>query len=261
MKFRVLIPARYAATRLPGKPLIDIGGRPMIAWVYERALAAGPTSVAVATDSARIQAACVSLGMRVEMTGAEHVCGTDRIAEVARRARWADDEIVVNVQGDEPLVPPAVIRQVAAVLAAAPDAAVATVAVSVESLEEYLDPNIVKVVGDGAGRALYFSRAPIPWNRDGAPGGWASQTSWDGALRHLGIYAYRVGALVRIAALPPAALEQRERLEQLRALENGLEIRVALAVERPPAGVDTPQDLERVRLLVRSAGASGSAQQ
>ena len=252
MKFRVLIPARYAATRLPGKPLIDIGGRPMIAWVHERAQAAGPTSVAVATDSEEIQAACLSLGIKVEMTSSTHVSGTDRIAEVARRARWADDQIVVNVQGDEPLVPPGVIRQVAAMLAAALDVAIATVAVPVESLEEFLDPNVVKVVCDRAGRALYFSRAPIPWNRDSAREGWASQSSWDGALRHLGIYAYRVGALVRIAALPPTALEQRERLEQLRAVESGFDIRVEIAAERPPPGVDTAADLERVRRLIRT---------
>jgi 3-deoxy-manno-octulosonate cytidylyltransferase (CMP-KDO synthetase) len=252
MKFRVLIPARYAASRLPGKPLLDIGGRPMIAWVYERALAAGPESVMVATDSEEIRAACASLGLGVEMTSSTHVSGTDRIAEVTRRCAWGDDEIVVNVQGDEPLVPPSVIRQVAQLLADSSAAAVATAAVPIESLQDYLDPNVVKVVTDNTGRALYFSRAPIPWNRDCAPQGWGSQSSWSGALRHLGIYAYRVGALARIAALAPTPLEQRERLEQLRALENGLEIRIAIASKAPPAGVDTPADLERVRRLIQS---------
>jgi 3-deoxy-manno-octulosonate cytidylyltransferase (CMP-KDO synthetase) len=252
MKFRVLIPARYAATRLPGKPLLDIGGRPMLAWVYERALAAGAVSVAVATDSDKIRTVCESLGLAVEMTSIEHVSGTDRIAEVARRLAWTDDDIVVNVQGDEPLIPPSVIRQVSGLLASAPAAAVATVAVVIESLDEYLDPNVVKVVTDASGRALYFSRAPIPWNRDSAAHGRGSQTSWNGSLRHLGIYAYRVGALTRIAALAPTALERRERLEQLRALENGFEIRVAIAGEIPPPGVDTQADLDRVRQLIRS---------
>jgi len=250
MKFRVLIPARHASTRLPGKPLLDIGGRPMIAWVYETAVAAAPESVAVATDSAEIETACRSLGLAVEMTGPDHVSGTDRIAEVARRAGWRDDEIVVNVQGDEPLIPAVVIRQVATLLESASGASIATLATPVESLAEYLDPNVVKVVCDGAGRALYFSRAPVPWNRDSAQGGITSQSSWSGALRHLGIYAYRVGALVRIASLPPTPLEATERLEQLRALEHGLEIRVATALEKPPAGIDTPADLERVRKLI-----------
>jgi 3-deoxy-manno-octulosonate cytidylyltransferase (CMP-KDO synthetase) len=249
MTFRVLIPARYASTRLPGKALADIGGRPMIAWVYERAAAAGAASVAVATDSTQIESACRSLKLAVEMTSAAHASGTDRIAEVARRLGWADDEIVVNVQGDEPLIPAAVVRQVAGLLESQPRAAMATLAVPVESLEEYLDPNAVKVVCDGEGRALYFSRAPVPWNRDGARDGLASQTSWSGALRHLGIYAYRVAALLRIAALAPSPLEEIERLEQLRALENGLDIRVAVAAERPPAGVDTAADLARVRRL------------
>ncbi|MGH8263170.1 MAG: 3-deoxy-manno-octulosonate cytidylyltransferase [Steroidobacterales bacterium] len=250
MRFRVLIPARHASTRLPGKPLLDIGGRPMIAWVYEKAVAAAPESVAVATDSAEIETACRSLGLAVEMTSPEHLSGTDRIAEVARRARWRDDEIVVNVQGDEPLIPAVVIRQVAALVQSAPDASIATLVTPVESLEEYLDPNAVKVVCDAAGRALYFSRAPVPWNRDSARGGITSQSSWSGAMRHLGIYAYRVGALVRIASLAPTTLEAKERLEQLRALEHGLEIRVAAALEKPPAGIDTPADLERVRRLI-----------
>ena len=252
MKFTVVIPARYAATRLPGKPLLEIGGRPMIAWVYERAAAAGAASVTVATDSDQIRAACEALAMPVVMTAKSHASGTDRIAEVTRRAGWTDEEIVVNVQGDEPLVPPRAIRQVAELLADAPEASMATLATPIESLPEFLDPNVVKVVTDSAGRALYFSRAPIPWTRDAAPQGWSSQSAFAGALRHIGIYAYRAGALLRIAALAPTPLEQRERLEQLRALENGLVIRVAIAVETPPAGVDTAADLERVRTLLAS---------
>lgn len=249
MKFRVVIPARHASTRLPGKPLLDIGGRPMIAWVYEKAVAARPQSIVVATDSSEIESVCRSLQLAVEMTSAAHASGTDRIAEIARRSAWHEDEIVVNVQGDEPLIPAAVIRQVAALLDATPGAGIATLSTPVESLEEYLDPNVVKVVCDGAGRALYFSRAPVPWIRDTAPRGIASQSTWSGALRHLGIYAYRVGALLRLAQLRPTPLETAERLEQLRALESGLQIRIAPAIEKPPAGVDTPADLERVRKL------------
>ncbi len=250
MKFHVLIPARHASTRLPGKPLLDLGGRPMIARVYERAAAAAPTSVAIATDSEEIARTCRALGLGVEMTSASHVSGTDRIAEVARRSTWHSDEIIVNLQGDEPLIPVAVIRQVAALLVSSPEAAIATLATPVESLAEYLDPNAVKVVGDAAGRALYFSRAPIPWNRDSAPQGFTSQSAWGGALRHVGIYAYRVGALIKLAEIAPTALEQIERLEQLRALESGLTIQLAIAVEKPPGGVDTPADLDRVRKLV-----------
>lgn len=250
MNFRVLIPARHGSTRLPGKPLLDLGGRPMIARVYERAVAASPTSVAIATDDGRIERTCRALGLEVELTSAEHLSGTDRIAEVARRLAWGRDEVVVNVQGDEPLIPVAVIRQVAALLVSSPAAAIATLATPVESLAEYLDPNAVKVVGDAAGRALFFSRAPIPWNRDSAPQGLTSQSAWRGALRHIGIYAYRVGALIKLAGLAPTALEQIERLEQLRALESGLTIQLGIAVEKPPAGVDTPADLDRVRALM-----------
>ncbi len=256
MTFHAVIPARYASTRLPGKPLADINGRPMIAHVYERALASGARDVVIATDSERIRAAAAALGLAVEMTGAEHASGTDRIAEVARKRAWLPDDIVVNVQGDEPLIPPAAIRQVAELLEASPDAALATLATPIVSLEEYLDPNVVKVAVATAGtppargRALYFSRAPIPWNRDSAPAGWGNQSSHGDALRHIGIYAYRVQALLRIASFAPTALEQREQLEQLRVLENDLEIVVGIAGEVPPAGVDTPADLERVRRLL-----------
>jgi 3-deoxy-manno-octulosonate cytidylyltransferase (CMP-KDO synthetase) len=255
MNFHVLIPARHAATRLPGKPLLDIAGRPMIAHVYERALASGARNVVIATDSEQIRAAAQALGLAVAMTSAEHASGTDRIAEVARSKAWPPDDIVVNVQGDEPLIPPAIIQQVAALLEASPRAAVATLATPIATLAEYLDPNVVKVALALTGRALYFSRAPIPWNRDAALAGWGSQTSHDGALRHIGIYAYRVQALLRIAGLVPTPLEQRERLEQLRVLENDLDIVVGIASAVPPAGVDTPADLERVRqvLLARAA--------
>jgi 3-deoxy-manno-octulosonate cytidylyltransferase (CMP-KDO synthetase) len=247
--FRVVIPARYASARLPGKALMSIGGKPMVQWVYERARASGADDVLIATDDDLVLSAGHSFGSEVIMTAATHTSGTDRIAEVARKLGWPEDEIVVNVQGDEPLIPPALIRQVAQLLEIHPRADIATLATPIESLEEFLNPNAVKVVTDGQGRALYFSRAPIPWNRDGATGGLASQKVFAGARRHVGIYAYRVRALLRVAALEPTALETAERLEQLRALENGLEIRVADAAERPGPDVNTAEDFERVLAL------------
>lgn len=247
--FRVVIPARYASTRLPGKALMSIGGKPMVQWVYERARASGAADVLIATDDSLILSAGHSFGAEVVMTEATHASGTDRIAEVARKKSWPEGDIVVNVQGDEPLIPPALIGQVAQLLEMHPRAAVATLATTIDSLEEFLNPNAVKVVTDAGGRALYFSRAPIPWNRDGAPGGIASQRVFAGSRRHIGIYAYRVGALLRLAALAPTALEHSERLEQLRALENGFEIRVGDAVERPGPDVNTAEDFERVLAL------------
>lgn len=241
--FKVVIPARHASTRLPGKPLREIAGKPMVQWVHERAQASGADEIWVATDDARIEAACRKFGARVMLTRAAHTSGTDRIAEVAERNGWADSSIVVNVQGDEPLLPPALIRQVAELLEAHPSAGIGTLATPITSLDEFVDANVVKVAYAADGRALYFSRAPIPWTRDGAPAGLPSQSRFDGSMRHLGLYAYRVGVLKRLAALPPSALEQRERLEQLRALEHGMAIAVARAVEEPGPGVDTEQDL------------------
>jgi 3-deoxy-manno-octulosonate cytidylyltransferase (CMP-KDO synthetase) len=255
--FRVVIPARYASTRLPGKALLPIGGKPMLQWVYERARAAGAHEVLIATDDARIGSAARAFGAEPVMTASTHASGTDRIAEVARTRNWAAHEVVVNLQGDEPLIPPAVIAQVAGLLAAHPDAEVGTLATALESLEELLDPNIVKVVTDAQGLALYFSRAPIPWNRDGAPAGLASQQDFAGARRHRGIYAYRVAALLRLAQLPRGTLEEREKLEQLRALEHGLRIHVGDARERPGPDVNTLADLERVRSLIGSSGPAG----
>ena len=248
--FRIVIPARYASTRLPGKPLRLIGARTLIEHVYRRAAGAGAAELIVATDDERIVTACRGFGAAVELTDHAHGSGTDRLAEVARRRGWADGEIVVNVQGDEPLLPPANVAQVAALLAAEPAAALATLATPLVSLREHLDPDVVKVVCDTRGFALYFSRAPIPWCRDGARGGLVSQTRFDGALRHIGLYAYRVATLKRIAALPPAALEQCERLEQLRALVNGLAIAVAVAAVVPGPGVDTEEDLAAVQRLL-----------
>lgn len=250
--FHVAIPARHGSTRLPGKVLASIRGKPMLQWVYERALASGARDVLVATDDAGIAAAASAFGAAARMTSAAHASGTDRLAELAAIERWPEGDIVVNVQGDEPLIPPALIRQAASLLDSDPDAAIATLATPVESLEEFLDPNAVKVVTDLRGRALYFSRGPIPWNRDGAPQGLSSQRVFAGARRHVGIYAYRVGALRRLASLAPTALEKSEKLEQLRALEHGMVIRVADAVERPGPDVNTAEDLKRVAGLMGS---------
>lgn len=247
--FRVVIPARHASTRLPGKPLADLAGRPMIQHVHERVVASGALQVIVATDDQRVAAACAAFGAEVEMTSAAHASGTDRLAEVAMRRGWTGRDVVVNVQGDEPLLPPSLVRQVATLLEADPAADIATLATPIADLAEFLDPAAVKVTRRADHHALYFSRAPIPWHRDGqAPDG--SQREFGGALRHIGLYAYRVASLTRIAAAAPSALELAEKLEQLRALELGMTIIVGDARERPGPGIDTPADLERVRALL-----------
>lgn len=248
--FRIVIPARFGSTRLPGKPLMRIGAKPMLQWVHEAALASGAAEVIIATDDDRILEAAGGWGARVQMTSLTHVSGTDRIAEVALEAGWGEDDIVVNLQGDEPMMPPELIAQVAGLLAQHAGAAIATVATRISSVAALMDPNTVKVVTDAGGRALYFSRAPIPWGRDTAPAGIVSQRSANGARRHIGLYAYRVSALRRLSLLPPAVLEQLEKLEQLRALENGLEIRVAEARVVPGPDVNSPEDLARVALLL-----------
>ncbi|MBM5811589.1 MAG: 3-deoxy-manno-octulosonate cytidylyltransferase [Gammaproteobacteria bacterium] len=254
--FRVVIPARYAATRLPGKPLAPLAGQPMFRHVHALACASGAGEVIIATDDERIATVARDFGAAVELTGPDHACGTDRIAEVAGRRGWPEDAIVVNVQADEPLLPPALVAQVARLLEADPAAAMATLATPLRSLAEYLDPNVVKVAVRADGQALYFSRAPIPWRRDTAPAGLASQTDCSAARRHLGLYAYRVGALRAIAAAPSSPLEQLERLEQLRALELGFAIRVADAEAVPGRGVDTPEDLAAVAAVL-AGGAGG----
>jgi 3-deoxy-manno-octulosonate cytidylyltransferase (CMP-KDO synthetase) len=248
--FRIVIPARYTSTRLPGKALLKIAGKPMVQWVYERCCAAGAHEVLIATDDERIVSAARAFGAHAVMTDRAHPSGTDRIAEVARAQGWADEEIVVNVQADEPLIPGTLIGQVAGLLAAQPQADIATLATRIESVDELLDPNVVKVVTDVRGMALYFSRAPIPWNRDGASAGLGSQSDSGGARRHRGIYAYRVAALRRLAQLPAGALEEREKLEQLRALEHGLAICVGEALEQPGPDVNTLADLQRVSALL-----------
>jgi 3-deoxy-manno-octulosonate cytidylyltransferase (CMP-KDO synthetase) len=239
MNFRVVIPARYDSSRLPGKALLPLAGKPMLQWVYERARQSRAAEVIVATDDERIASAARGFNADVALTARSHLSGTDRIAEVAGARGWADSEIVVNVQGDEPLIPPVVIDQVAQLLDAYPRADIATLAARIDQQADFAEPNVVKVACDAGGRALYFSRAPIPWNRD------APATLTSASLRHIGIYAYRVGALRRLATLAPSRLEQIEKLEQLRALENGMEIRVELAKERPLADVNTAADLER----------------
>ncbi|MGD9597271.1 MAG: 3-deoxy-manno-octulosonate cytidylyltransferase [Steroidobacteraceae bacterium] len=241
--FRVVIPARWDSSRFPGKPLASVDGAPMIVRVHERARASRAEGVIVATDDERIATVARAAGADVCLTAATHASGTDRIAEVARLRGFRADDIVVNLQGDEPRMPAVIIDQVAAALATHPDAAVATAAAPLVSRDEYLDPNVVKVVTDADGRALYFSRAPIPWDRDAAHGAVAGEEAWQCARRHIGIYAYRVGALLRIASLAPTRLERLEKLEQLRALEHGLAIRVVEAAERPGADINTPEDL------------------
>lgn len=249
MSFKVVIPARYASTRLPAKAVLDIAGRPMLQWVIRAAERSGADQILVATDDERVaQIAVDSNGHDVAvMTRSDHQSGTDRIAEVADHQGWDPRTIVVNVQGDEPQLPSVLIDQVATLLARHDDAHIATLCTPITSLHEFMDPNVVKVVTAGGTDAMYFSRAPIPWHRDGATQGLASQTSILGAQRHLGIYAYRVEALRKVTSLPPSDLEVIERLEQLRALQAGMRIVVGVASEVPGIGVDTPQDLERVR--------------
>lgn len=254
MDFTVIIPARYAATRLPGKPLADLGGRPLLQWVHERALASGAVRVAVATDDARIEAAARAFGAEVVMTSPEHRSGTDRIADAVRQLGLPDEALVVNVQGDEPLMPPPLIRQVAGNLAAHPAADMATLSQRILTLSDLASPHVVKVVSDREGYALYFSRALIPQPRDGMPEAEHLADAVPGWQRHIGIYAYRVGFLRAFVHWPPAALESTEMLEQLRALWNGASIHVAEACAPAPVGVDTPDDLARLRERVAQGG-------
>ena len=248
MSFAVVIPARYGSTRLPGKPLQDIAGKPMVQRVWEQASLSAADEVLVATDDARIADACSGFGAESLMTSVDHPSGTDRLEEVAALKSWADGRIVVNVQGDEPLIPPEVINQVAANLAALPRAGIATLCEPVNTAAELNNPNVVKVVAGEGGIARYFSRAPVPWpreafaeQRDALPTG---KPQW---FRHIGIYAYRVSFLRQYVQWPPAPMEQLEQLEQLRALHHGVDIHVDAACAEVPAGVDTLEDLEAVR--------------
>ncbi len=247
--FVVVIPARYASTRLPGKPLLDIGGQPMIQRVWARACESAASRVIVATDDDRIAAAVIAFGGEVCMTRATHESGTDRLQEVAARLKFDDDQIIVNVQGDEPLIPPAVINQVAHNLASSQRAGIATLGKRIRERTDVFNPNVVKVVVDNTLHALYFSRAPIPYDRERFVEGSDVELGGDW-MRHIGIYAYRVEFLHRFIEWPLGLLERLEKLEQLRALENGVAIHVDEACTEIPVGVDTAEDLERVRFLM-----------
>lgn len=249
--FTVLIPARLASTRLPDKPLADIAGLPMVVRVARRAMESGAESVVVAGDDERIVAACQAHGVKALLTRTDHASGSDRLAEACIQLGLADDAIVVNVQGDEPLIEAALIDAVAQTLADHPDAAMSTAAHAIDSPEEFNNPNVVKTVLDANGNALYFSRAPIPWWRDGfsEKGAQAVPTA-PPALRHIGIYGYRASFVRGFPSLPPAPVESTEALEQLRALWHGHRIAVHVSSHAPGPGIDTPEDLARVRALL-----------
>ncbi|QXG49071.1 3-deoxy-manno-octulosonate cytidylyltransferase [Pseudomonas viridiflava] len=248
--FTVVIPARYGSSRFPGKPLKVIAGKPMVQLVWEQARKSSAQRVVVATDDVRIFEACQAFGAEVLMTRDDHNSGTDRLAEVAMQLGLAADAIVVNVQGDEPMIPPAVIDQVASNLAAHPEAGISTLAEPIDDVAALFNPNVVKVSSDINGLALTFSRAPLPWARDALAANRDELPAGVPFRRHIGIYAYRAGFLHDFVRWGPCMLENTENLEQLRALWNGVRIHVADAREAPPAGVDTPEDLERVRRLL-----------
>lgn len=253
--FSVLIPARMASSRLPNKPLADIAGLPMVVRVAQRAMLSNARQVVVAADDERIVAACADHGVQALLTRQDHVSGSDRLAEACQLLGLSDEAVVVNVQGDEPLIDPALIDQVAQLLIERPEASMSTAAHAISQLVDFCNPNIVKVVTDARQMALYFSRAPIPWWRDGQtagnPGGEAFiQLPSPPPLRHVGIYAYRAGFLAQFPLLTPAPIEQLESLEQLRALWHGHRIAVHTTDQAPGPGVDTPEDLQRVRALL-----------
>lgn len=252
-RFTVLIPARLASTRLPDKPLADIGGLPMVVRVARQALRSAAQRCVVAADDARIVQACEAHGVNAILTRVDHLSGSDRLAEACTVLGLADDEVVVNVQGDEPLIDPGLINAVAQELHARPDCVMSTAAHAIDELADFLNPNVVKVVLDRQRTALYFSRAPTPWWRDGMASGTASALPYPRPLRHVGVYAYRAGFLRRFPELEPAPLETTESLEQLRVLWHGERIAVHLSAVAPGAGVDTPQDLERVRRALTEA--------
>ncbi|CAM3757884.1 3-deoxy-manno-octulosonate cytidylyltransferase [Avibacterium gallinarum] len=252
-KFTVIIPARFASSRLPGKPLADIAGKPMIAHVWQKAQQSGASRVVVATDNQAVAQAVQAFGGEVCMTSEHHNSGTERLAEVVEKLALADDEIVVNIQGDEPLIPPVIVQQVADNLAKN-GVKMATLAVPLNDAEELFNPNVVKAVADQSGNVLYFSRAPIPWNRDQFAGLSDEQKTQlvlqSQYLRHIGIYAYRAGFIKQYVQWQPSALENIESLEQLRVLWYGEKIHIDLAKEVPAVGVDTPEDLEKVRAIL-----------
>lgn len=254
MSYTIIIPARYASSRLPGKPLLEIAGRPMIQHVWQRACASEAARVVIATEDQRVYDCCADFGAEVVMTDPGHESGTDRLQEVVTKLGLGEDEIVVNVQGDEPLIPAEAIEQVAANLAAQPAAGIATLAEPIGDVDTVFNPNAVKAVMDNSGFALYFSRAPIPFHRDNWSAGAATEMpSSSGVYRHIGIYAYRVGFLHQFVSWPVGRLEACEKLEQLRAMENGVRIHIEAACVDIPGGVDTEQDLQAVRELLAGA--------
>ncbi len=256
MGYTVLIPARLASTRLPNKPLADIAGKPMVVRVAERAAQAGADRVVVAADNSAIVQACAAHGIEALLTRTDHASGSDRLAEACSLLCLQGDDAVVNVQGDEPLIEPALIARCAALLDERRDCVMSTVAHPIDQVADYLNPNVVKVVLDAAGRALLFSRAPLPWWRDGHAQGVVALPPAPGALRHLGLYGYRAGFLRRFPNLPAAPLEQCEALEQLRVLWHGEHIAVHVALQASGPGVDTPEDLARVRALFETGSLS-----
>jgi len=245
VSFTVFIPARYASTRLPGKPLLEIAGKPLIQHAYERACESPATRVVIATDDERIRSAAQTFGAETIMTASDHTSGTERIAEASAKLGIADEAVIVNLQGDEAHMPQAVIRQVGELLGGDDSADMATLYRPITDVEEFKDPNVVKLVFDAQGYALYFSRSPIPWHGPADPD--AGTPPVMEAYRHIGLYAYRARFLRQYAALPPCAEERLERLEQLRALHHGIKIRVAQALREVPPGIDSPADLERAR--------------
>jgi len=251
MAYTVVIPARYGSTRLPGKPLLEIHGKPMLQWVWERARLSAAEQVVIATDDARIFDVACAFGAQVCMTSLQHPSGTDRLQQVVAELDLPMEHIVVNVQGDEPLIPPEVINQVAINLSKHPQVGLATLCEEINAIEDLTNPNVVKVVSNAQGLALYFSRAPIPWPRDTFMQGLGTLPSTGTWYRHVGIYAYRARFLHQFVSWPIAPQEQLENLEQLRALHNGVSIHVDRAVQRVPGGVDTADDLLLVRHLLQ----------
>ncbi len=243
--YHIVIPARYGSTRLPAKALADINGKPMVYWVWRQAMQSKALSVTVATDDDRIRSALTPHGIAVAMTDSSHPSGTDRLAEVAEQKGWGANHVVVNLQGDEPLMPVSNLEQVADLLLTHPQASISTLCEPINSHASFIDPSVVKVVSDGTGRAQYFSRSPIPFERDSD-----NANVPEAARRHVGLYAYRVGFLREFTSGAVAPYERLESLEQLRALHHGHEIRIADAQESVPAGVDTEADLEAVRLMM-----------
>lgn len=251
-QYKIVIPARYASSRLPGKPLISLAGKPMIQHVYERALETGVDEIVIATDDERIRDVALAFGADVVMTSPDHENGTERIAEVARIKGWSDDVVIVNLQGDEPLIPRSLVELTAAGLLDHPEAGMSSVCTAIQHDQDAFDPNVVKVVLDRAGFAMYFSRAAIPWDRDGYKQGTGVMTAKMPVYRHIGMYGYRVSFLKQYTGMEACPLEGTESLEQLRALWYGVRIHMGVIDQAPGHGVDTPADVARVEALLQA---------